>query len=108
MILLAFALTAAASEPPRAQVYVPRIVATHRARPRRHVARARQVPMNVIAQAPHDRNARYRLPLRDNQIVDFKTRVVQKGAAAPCGTTGSSICPHDGMTIVRAPLSDSN
>jgi hypothetical protein len=40
-------------------------------------------------------------------VTDFKVRVVEKGAAAPCGTVGSSICPTNGMPIVRAPIDSS-
>lgn len=113
MLLLALALSAATAGAPRAhpQAHAARTHSVRRARARHaRIAAARVnilVPFCGQGGACSDPNARYRLPLRESDVVDFKTRAVEKGSAAPCGTTGSSICTSKGMTLVRAPLDGS-
>jgi len=112
MLLLAIALHAATAGTPvaRPAAQITRVHSARRAHHRRK--RVAALRFNVLAPACRqnaacrDPGTRYRLPLRETEVIDFKTRVVEKGKEAPCGTTGSSICTSKGTPVVRAPLGD--
>jgi len=98
MLLLTLALLAAPAALPAAE-------------PQRHTrsskarrARARTPRMAIaipIVPVPRDRNAKYRIAGSDQRI-DFKTRVVERGAFANCGVTGMPVCPGKGMPILQS------
>jgi hypothetical protein len=97
MILLTLALLAAPSALPVAEPQ-------RRARSstaRRARAKSRVVIAIPIVQPPRDRNAKYRITTTDDRI-DFKTRVVERGAFANCGVTGMPVCPSKGMPILTS------
>lgn len=98
MLLLTLALLAAPAALPFAE-------------PQRHArsgkarrARTRTPRMAIaipIVPVPRDRNAKYRIADSD-QHIDFKTRVVERGAFANCGVTGMPVCPSKGMPIIKS------
>jgi hypothetical protein len=98
MILLTLALLAAPAVLPAAEPQ--RHARSSKARRARHRTPRTAFAIPIV-QPPHDRNAKYRIADTDDRI-DFKTRVVERGAFKNCGVTGSSICPSKGMPILKS------
>lgn len=98
MILLTLALLAAPAALPAADPQRRARAATAR---RARVRSTRTVHLLPIVRQQHDPNAKYRVAGTDERI-DFKTRVVERGAAAECGVTGMPVCPSKGMPILQS------
>lgn len=102
MLLLTLALlTAPVALPPAALVAEPQ---RHARSGKARRARTRTPRMAIaipIVPVPRDRNAKYRIAGSDQRI-DFKTRVVERGAFANCGVTGMPVCPSKGMPIIKS------
>lgn len=98
MILLTLALLAAPAVLPVAEPQ--RHARTSKARRAR--SRTPRLAFAIpIVQPSRDPNAKYRIA-GTNDRIDFKTRVVERGAFKNCGVTGSSICPSKGMPILTS------
>lgn len=101
MILLSLALLAAPALAPEPQRY--------RARARHaRIARVTRIPRPrpllatcLTKNCRVDPNAKYRVADTDDSI-DFKTRVVERGAFANCGVTGMPVCPSKGMPVLKS------
>jgi hypothetical protein len=100
MILLTLALLAAPAALPVAVAEPQRHARSSKARRAR--ARTPRTAFAIpIVQPPHDRNAKYRITDTADRI-DFKTRVVERGAFKNCGVTGMPVCPSKGMPILTS------
>lgn len=96
MFVLALALLAAPAALPAAEPQ-----RTHAKRSaRRARTRVRTVRLTPLPRA--DRNAKYRVSESDDAGIDFKTRIVTRGAFQNCGVTGMPVCPSKGMPIIHS------
>jgi hypothetical protein len=97
MFVLALALLAAPAALPTAEPQ-----RTHAKRSARRTVRTRVRTVRLTPLPRADRNAKYRVADAGDAAIDFKTRIVTRGAFQNCGVTGMPVCPSKGMPIIHS------